>query len=507
MVWSWFSSEKQRRESVAGAVAAVRFLQRAVVTTMGCFFGCFGVKDSQPRFVAPPEPLVSRNKKSLSSLLVSDDDSLGKEEGGLDSQNEEVDFLELKEQAKYLKACGTIAETPIEIRKASERWVDISSQNDEQKYLNFNSWLPNASIEKLNLGKPPVDSPQPVKICEEGITESVEDTPTSCLTDGLTRRQSTCSDLQNVLTSNDEQHNDSEASLVSPGALAPSAQLKNKSVRFECESDRSPYSSKGSTSESASQHSKGSGSAGYFSLSKPSINPTPLKLMDEMQTPGTVFPGYLDNLAHGKTTRVRSQFVYPVSNPVESLCQWEEYKDERSDSNYLIGSHNLNGEATPVSVSMLDMSMKDVTVEKEMNDEASLGSCSKPPSSKQDDNKTLSGSLSGENVFCRKASGDRPILGMVASHWNDDETSRISPKWWDGNGIPNSTNKYKEDQKVSWHATPFEERLEKALSEETFISRKPISGTPVPDFSDTEESDTALSHLQSSTHFNSVVSF
>ncbi|OMO52116.1 hypothetical protein COLO4_37405 [Corchorus olitorius] len=59
---------------------------------------------------------------------------------------------------------------------------------------------------------------------------------------------------------------------------------------------------------------------------------------------------------------------------------------------------------------------------------------------------------------------DRPIIRMVAAHWNEDESSHISPKWWDGNGIPNSTKKYKEDQKVSWHATPFEERLKKALS-------------------------------------------
>lgn len=264
------------------------------------------------------------------------------------------------------------------------------------------------------------------------------------MTDGHTRRQSTSSDLLNVLTPNDEQHNDSEASLFSPGALAPSALLKNKSVRFNCESDRSPYSSKGSTSESASEYSKGSESAGHFCLIKPSINPTPLKLTDEMQTPGTVFPGNLDNLAHGKTTRVRSQFVYPVSNPVESLRHWEEYKDEHSDSNDLIGFHNLNDEATPVSVSMLDMSMKDVSVEKEMKDEAGLGSWSKSPSFKQDGNKKLSVSSSGENVTCRKSSGDRPILGMVAAHWKDDETSRISPKWWDGNGIPNSTNKYKE---------------------------------------------------------------
>lgn len=29
-----------------------------------------------------------------------------------------------------------------------------------------------------------------------------------------------------------------------------------------------------------------------------------------------------------------------------------------------------------------------------------------------------------------------------------------------------------QDQKVSWHATPFEERLEKALSEESVITQK-----------------------------------
>uniref|UniRef100_A0A6N2KLV4 Uncharacterized protein n=1 Tax=Salix viminalis TaxID=40686 RepID=A0A6N2KLV4_SALVM len=70
-----------------------------------------------------------------------------------------------------------------------------------------------------------------------------------------------------------------------------------------------------------------------------------------------------------------------------------------------------------------------------------------------------------------------------------------------------STNKYKEDQKVSWHATPFEERLEKALSEESFITqRKPVSGRPIV-FDECEESDTALSRLQASTQTKSVVSF
>lgn len=45
----------------------------------------------------------------------------------------------------------------------------------------------------------------------------------------------------------------------------------------------------------------------------------------------------------------------------------------------------------------------------------------------------------------RKTPADRPIIGMVAAHWNKDGDSQAPPpKWWDGNGIPNSTNKYKE---------------------------------------------------------------
>ncbi|CAF2122288.1 unnamed protein product [Brassica napus] len=99
---------------------------------------------------------------------------------------------------------------------------------------------------------------------------------------------------------------------------------------------------------------------------------------------------------------------------------------------------------------------------------------------------------------------DRPIIGMVAAHWNEKEQSQISPKWWDGNGIPNSTNKYKEDQKVSWHATPFEERLEKALSEEGgqgFISSRKL------EVMEDKERDTAISQLHHSAQSTSIVSF
>ncbi|ESW09169.1 hypothetical protein PHAVU_009G106000 [Phaseolus vulgaris] len=92
----------------------------------------------------------------------------------------------------------------------------------------------------------------------------------------------------------------------------------------------------------------------------------------------------------------------------------------------------------------------------------------------------------------RKSPVHRPIIGMVAAHWNKNEDSQVPPpKWWD----------------VNWHARPIEERLEKTLSEASVISqRKDACGKSIP-FEENEESDTSLSQLQSSTHPQSVVSF
>ncbi|BBN11514.1 hypothetical protein MPTK1_5g12590 [Marchantia polymorpha subsp. ruderalis] len=67
---------------------------------------------------------------------------------------------------------------------------------------------------------------------------------------------------------------------------------------------------------------------------------------------------------------------------------------------------------------------------------------------------------------------DRPILGTVATWWGDESLSK-SRRWWDGQGIPNSTSKYKEDQRVNWHTTPFETRLEQALATQTTVPTEP----------------------------------
>jgi hypothetical protein len=57
---------------------------------------------------------------------------------------------------------------------------------------------------------------------------------------------------------------------------------------------------------------------------------------------------------------------------------------------------------------------------------------------------------------------ERPIFGSLADHWEAALTTKRPV--WDGRGILNDTNKYSEDQKVMWHAVPFEERLAQALA-------------------------------------------
>ncbi|KAA8524168.1 hypothetical protein F0562_010401 [Nyssa sinensis] len=501
----------------------LEFLRRSVIA-MGCFFGCFRVRDDhrpQIRLVSEPVPSKARelvvSRHCLSSLLLSEarDSPPCKDEENLvlGIPQSDIDDRELKDEAKFLKACGTLPETPFEIKKACVKLKD-SSPHDGTKHLTFHSWLPNASIEKLNLDKQPHQPLTPVKICEEWVkgSDSSEHTPSSFISNGLNDASiSTSSTGGNVVGSVStaakvyaDQTCNITTSSVSAEPLNANVQYRNKSVRFECESDVTSFSSR---SSSSSQNLKQYESAGNYSVSKPSPYPTPLKLTDEMQTPGTVFPAYLENMTNGKNPRIRSQYVYPVLNPVENFSQWKEMKEDTNShqlSGHLRESFEQADKATPKS----EVGTRETSVEKELKVDASLSSWLKPQPSNQDGSNQCFDSSSSENARFGRNPGDRPIIGMVAAHWNEDEPPRVSPKWWDGNGIPNSTNKYKEDQKVSWHATPFEERLEKALSEDSSISqRKHINGMPPVDFDENEESDTALSQLQSSTHLKPVVSF
>ena len=223
-------------------------------------------------------------------------------------------------------------------------------------------------------------------------------------------------------------------STYTPPVATTNAEHKSKSVRFECDLDLSL--SRGSSSENYNQNLKNRDFLGSEGMERPSPYPTPLKLSDEMQTPGTLFPANLDNIPNGKT-RIRSQYVYSVLNPVESVSQWNVLKKDDPDSHQLSGdlreSFDQLDSATPESKDKV----KETSLG-EMKVEASLSSWLKPVAAAQD------GNFLGIRPRVARTPMERPIIGMVAAHWNDDEPTRVSPKWWDGNGIPNSTNKYKE---------------------------------------------------------------
>ncbi|XP_027368570.1 protein JASON-like [Abrus precatorius] len=410
----------------------LRFFFRSFTKAMGCFFACFRIRENRrihtAQLISAPSRstsvLISRNRLSPSLSEEEREDSAWN-----DSVGSQGDDQGLKDEAKFLKACGTLPGTPAEFRKASGKLKVSPSTDEDSDPSKFHSWLPNTSVEKLKLDVQPFGSPTTIKICQEwrNSTDCFEQTPSSCISNAQDSQDDSVDHMDQSWTGNLGIANRTERNAASP-FLATDTQRKTKSVRFECDID---LASDGSSSDD--WHMKKSRSPNNQSAYKSSPYPTPMKLFDEMQTPGTVCPTSLEELRYGKA-QIRSQFVYPTYNPSEHVfrCKILEEKDLNleEDSRELIDSVEQARNATPIP----DTRLSEVS--------------------------------------------------------NENEDIHFSRKGWDGNGIPNSTNKYKEDQKVKWHATPFEVRLDKALFEENFISqRKFIGGKPVP-FDAIEEGDT-----------------
>lgn len=83
-------------------------------------------------------------------------------------------------KAKFLKACGTIPETPAEIRKASQKFKQSPPDCGNSEISKLHSWLPNTSIDKFQLDKKADQAPTPIKLFEALGRESnsPENTPT-----------------------------------------------------------------------------------------------------------------------------------------------------------------------------------------------------------------------------------------------------------------------------------------------------------------------------------------
>ncbi|KAL6873769.1 hypothetical protein ACP4OV_013851 [Aristida adscensionis] len=238
--------------------------------------------------------------------------------------------------------------------------------------------------------------------------------------------------------------------------------------------------------------------------------PTPLILRDDMQTPGTIYTSHRGPSMSGKRVRTQKQFVYPVLNPIENRIRQMELVEVSSP---LPSSNPPKGR---------DFGADSIKKQKQTSSAsvAKPGLFKKSPSvSSPDDNGSyqVKEALSLEETKYQissvdtgelsKSSLDEKHAGLSLSHWLNpssadvqnqgdakcaegdqsyDECSFLAedpvfmasdlkdvenptprlPKTWDGNGIPNTTSRYKEDQKVSWHTTPFEERLLKVLAEE-----------------------------------------
>ncbi|CAK8565472.1 unnamed protein product [Lathyrus sativus] len=460
------------------------FVFRSIFRTiMGCLFTCFRVRDNKRNLpktsdtaVAVPsrhnkanDDVVSRNR--LSTLFLSDGgEDIVHRNGKVFDEGSQGDNMELKDEAKFLKACGTIVSTPDEIRKTSGKLKVSPSCSNDSGPPKFRSWLLDTSAQNVPIDAQPLNPPTPNKQCEESEkrTDYSDLTPSSCIS---TAHNTQCDYQDSTEGSGRGSCHPTDGTEVNKG--------RNKSVRFECETDIS-------SCESVAY-------GGWHRKKTESPSPTPTKLSEGMQTPGIVYPANLKDFSNDKL--VKSQFVYPNSSVGEDafknkILEEEDYasvQDSRKQSESIEQSHNTT--STPRK--------------NESPVEESLSSWLKPASVILEERRKKM-----EMAQIRKTPADRPIIGMVAAHWHEEENSDAPPpKWWDGNGIPNLTNKYKEDQKVSWHATPFEERLEKALSEDPVISkRKDICGKPIA-FDENEESDTALSQMKSSTHPQSVVSF
>ncbi|CAN0897450.1 Protein JASON [Linum grandiflorum] len=487
------------------------FLDLSVSSAMACLFNCFRVRadDSfrsrrHPQLVSPAPPTEAGESKNRSSkLFVSDEEkdypATCDNKGNL-SWSSPGTQRELRDEASFLKACGTLLETPGELREASEKLKSPPLADDGSAHSKFHSWMPNSCSKKL-LADMEADehSTTPMKSFEESRRDSIssDQAPNSCISHAQNSGNiSMCStedsERRNMKAAVKLEEEDiDDASSATPFVTATKSQLRNKSVHFQ--SDFGTSSSEGTASGSSGQDLKNSDRFGDFSISKLSTRPTPLKISGEMQTPGTVFPVNVDSSGYGKT-KVRSQYVCSVLHPIENASQWKELKEDRAES------LQQSEDTTPYREASIGRTSPSANLKLEASLSAWLKSVSE-----------TNQNVNGKTDHVGKTPGDRPIIGMVAAHWNNDDPIEVPPKWWDGNGIPNTTTKYKEDQKVSWHATPFEERLEKALSEEGLVTQKKpvISGKPIAFDECEEESDIAISAAAatSSHHSKSVVSY
>ncbi|KAL9259648.1 JASON-like protein, partial [Drosera capensis] len=323
-------------------------------------------------------------------------------------------------QAKFLKACGTIPETPVEIRNLSRKFKDSSPPDASTVPSEVYSGLPSPSTCVLLNGDTELDiSPDLTEEHEEGRPEFEEES--------------------------------------SPERKSH----KQKSVRFQ----REPVLLK----TSPGQNVKKLELVGNQSVRKLSPCPTPLKITDDLQTPGTVFANSMGRLVYRNTGRIRTQYVYTILDPSQKVPHINLLNQDGINlplaSITEMDTASLKENLTPSS----EIEAGELSGNSDLTSDFSLDAKLKSPSSFHGC-KDYRGAACLGNGISRSNHGDRPALVMVDTNSEQgEELLDVSVKGDGGDGILDSTTKYKLDLKVSWHGIPFEERLERAMSEETDI--------------------------------------
>ncbi|XP_066325002.1 protein JASON-like isoform X3 [Miscanthus floridulus] len=390
---------------------------------MGCFISCFrGGSDPSGDL---RDPLVRESR--LGDAFLNDEKKFDEATGKLDAEAANGHGIdeELRREANYLKSCGTISQTPPEILDS----IPINSED----------------------AKECGDTPTSVQLMKDAVL--LEENSSELLN----------SDEHDI--SRHEQ--DIDEGTLRVGSETQSS-LEDKplyhNVRDQSsDSNDSPY-------------------------------PTPLVLRGDIQTPGTYYTAYKETSKPGKRTRASRQFIYPVLRPIENKMQWMELKAESPVlSSNPPKRRNLSADSTEMAQQTFASSTVTETESSEYvsfpiyDNYAAQNEVMSPDEPKgqnvnqlldEDDESNSSpddGNV-GKETWYEASVSDVPIFPTFGLNWETDNPTPVLPKAWDGNGIPNTTTKYKEDQKVSWHATPFEERLLKVLSDEKPRHERKISG-------------------------------
>ncbi|KAF9589847.1 hypothetical protein IFM89_028782 [Coptis chinensis] len=317
------------------------FILTSLKGLMGCFLGCFRVKDDKkPQFHRISDVNYSKDGDWMSGdnmatlFLSQETDSCSSDHRSTEFPFRDIDGKALKDEAKFLKACGTLLETPAEIQKTSEKVEGSPSHGGDYKNSEFKSWSPITPIRKLHLEDQSDCVPATADIHYEELGHESGSPQVSAIRSIISEEQEAASRkgseieipfLENGVVNLVDNDNVSAVTPVHPSVAIKS---KIKSVRFEVQADTEPFSSRSLLSETGAQNVELSDSSGSESGSNKYSYPTPINITDDMQTPGTIYPPSQKNIASGKKSRIRSQYVQSVLKPIDNILQWKTLKKE-----------------------------------------------------------------------------------------------------------------------------------------------------------------------------------